>query len=149
MYHRNVFRLGLFILILLLSMGCGQKPAATAPPPTPTAPATATTAPTVTPTPMPTTPAPATPTETPTVIFTAIPTVIPTATPQLEKETIHYSGALSVEDLNALILELQAVPGVATVQGGMQDIEIAYDPHQVDRAKIIAVIQSHGYSVEQ
>lgn len=52
-----------------------------------------------------------------------------------------------MEDLNTLMLDLRTLPGVADVQGGMQDLQVTYDPNQVSRQKIVERIESHGYSV--
>lgn len=73
----------------------------------------------------------------------------PTIPPGLVIEDIQYSGALSVEDLNTLILAIRALRGVQDVQGGVQDLLITYDRDQVSRQKIIDVIKSFGYTVKE
>ncbi len=78
-----------------------------------------------------------------------LPVSSPTVPPGLVSEDIQYSGALSVEDLNTLMLAIRAVKGVQDVQGGVQDLLITYDRDQVSRQKIIDVITSFGYTVKE
>ncbi len=73
----------------------------------------------------------------------------PTVPPGLVTEDIQYSGALSVEDLNTLVLAIRALKGVQDVQGGVQDLQITYNRDQVSRQKIIDVIKSFGYTVKE
>lgn len=81
----------------------------------------------------------------------AAPVLEPTAAaaPETITEDIIFSGALSVEDLNTLMLGIRALPGVDDVQGGMQDLLITYEPKQVTRQKIIETIKSFGYTVKE
>lgn len=84
-----------------------------------------------------------------TPVSSPVPVSSPTVPPGLGTEDIQYSGALSVEDLNTLILAIRALKGVQDVQGGVQDLVITYDRDQVSRQKIIDVIKSFGYTVKE
>ncbi|MGE5265107.1 MAG: heavy-metal-associated domain-containing protein [Acidobacteriota bacterium] len=84
-----------------------------------------------------------------TSVSSPVPVFSPTVPPRLGSEDIQYSGALSVEDLNTLILAIRALKGVQDVQGGVQDLNITYDRDQVSRQKIIDVIKSFGYTVKE
>lgn len=89
------------------------------------------------------------PLNTATPVSSPVPVFSPTVPPGLGSEDIQYSGALSVEDLNTLILAIRALKGVQDVQGGVQDLYITYDRDQVSRQKIIDVIKSFGYTVKE
>jgi copper chaperone CopZ len=88
-------------------------------------------------------------TATPTLALSPTPPLTPTAQEPLITEDIKFSGALSVEDLNTLLLGIRALPGVQDAQGGVQDLLITYDPTRVTRQKIVEVIQSYGYTVKE
>ncbi len=130
------------IQLVLLLVGCGQVVTST-PTSLPRSLPTTVTSPPGTPT------GSGRPTSNPSVVAPTRPaaSLTPTVQPLLKTETIRYSGALSVEDLNTLMLDLRTLPGVADVQGGMQDLQVTYDPNQVSRQKIVERIESHGYSV--
>lgn len=108
-----------------------------------------------TPTPLAQSPTPAptasivAPLNTATSVASPVPVFSPTVPPGLGTEDIQYSGALSVEDLNTLILAIRALKGVQDVQGGVQDLYVTYDRDQVSRQKIIDVIKSFGYTVKE
>ncbi|MBI3732591.1 MAG: hypothetical protein HY259_03925 [Chloroflexi bacterium] len=107
--------------------GCSAPPATATPVAAPTA----------------TTAAVATPTRAPSP--TAVP--LPTATPRLITEQIQYSGALSVEDLNILLMDIRTLSGVQDVQGNVQDLLVTYDPAQVTHQQIVEVLTKHNYTV--
>lgn len=148
---RRGLGVGLVFVILALAVGCRQGAAgATATPLSEPSPlivaspqATATnSASSVTNSPT-MTPAPTAPPMQP------VPSPSPTEAPQLETESIRYSGALSVEDLNTLMLDLLALPGVHDVQGGPEQLEVTYDPKRISHQEIVSAIKSHGYEVEE
>lgn len=89
------------------------------------------------------------PLNTATRVSSPVPVISPTIPPGLGTEDIQYSGALSVEDLNTLILAIRALKGVQDVQGGVQDLYVTFDRDQVSRQKIIDVIKSFGYTVKE
>jgi allophanate hydrolase subunit 1 len=64
-------------------------------------------------------------------------------------EDIQYSGALSVEDLNALLLAIRSLPGVVDAQGGVQDLQVTYDPARVSHQSIVEAIKARGYAVKE
>lgn len=110
---------------------------------------------TITPTPLSPSPVPqptatqAAPLAAATRVPSPTPVSSPTVPPGLVTDDIQYSGALSVEDLNTLLLAIRALKGVQDAQGGVQDLMITYDRNQVSRQKIIDVIKSFGYTVKE
>ena len=89
------------------------------------------------------------PLNTATRVSSPVPVFSPTVPPGLVTVDIQYSGALSVEDLNTLILAIRALKGVQDVQGEVQDLVVTYDRDQVSRQKIVDVIESFGYTVKE
>ncbi len=131
-------RLALRLVCLLAMVAAISACGASAAPPTPApSPAPARTA------------AAALPSMTATPAASPVPAFSPTVPPGLVTEDISYSGALSVEDLNTLMLAIRALKGVQDVQGGVQDLYVTYDRDQVSRQKIIDVIKSFGYTVKE
>lgn len=124
--------IGIGLALVGLALACGRPAAGSI--------ATSAPAPTDTAVSVPPTPSPPAPRSTPRLTATA--------TRQLETLTLIYSGALSIEDLNTLMLDLRALPGISDVQGGLQDLEVTYDPAQISPQAIIDTIISHGYRVE-
>jgi copper chaperone CopZ len=131
-----VLRLAFILAIAAATVACGASAAST---PTPLA---------LSPTPIPTATR-VVPLDTATPVSSPVPVFSPTVPPGLGTEDIQYSGALSVEDLNTLILAIRALKGVQDVQGGVQDLYVTYDRDQVSRQKIVDVIKSFGYTVKE
>ncbi len=120
------------ILTVAALMGCGVNPSPT---PAPTAP------------PSPTAPLPS-PTSTASAATpTAAVGVAPA--PLLRTETLHVTTMIAIDDLEPMVQDLQNLSGVQGAQGGGQDIQVMYNPDQVHREQIIAVIENHGYHVQE
>jgi copper chaperone CopZ len=58
-------------------------------------------------------------------------------------------GIISIEDLNTLLLEIRALPGVADVQGGVGIVQVTFDPALLSRQKIVDLITGRGYTVKE
>jgi hypothetical protein len=58
-------------------------------------------------------------------------------------------GIISIEDLNTLLLEIRALPGVADVQGGVGIVQVTFDQALLSRQKIVDLITGRGYTVKE
>ncbi len=56
---------------------------------------------------------------------------------------------MSVEDLNTLLLDIRALHGVSDAQGGVQDVQVTFDPSQISRQQIVDLITGRGYQVKE
>jgi hypothetical protein len=120
------------ILLAATLMSCGVNPSPT-PAPTP-----------------PPTPSSALPSPTD-VLSAATPaaTVGAAPAPPLKTETLHVTTMIAIDDLEPMVQDLQNLAGVQGAQGGGQDVQVTYNPDQVQRKQIIAVIENHGYHVQE
>lgn len=120
------------IILALTTVSCGVNPSPT---PAPAAP-----------------PSPSSPLPSPTrALSTATPTASVGAAPapQLKTETLHVTTMIAIDDLEPMVEDLQRLSGVQAAQGGGQDVQVTYSPDLVRREQIIAVIENHGYHVEE
>ncbi|MBI1802088.1 MAG: hypothetical protein HYR71_10735 [Chloroflexi bacterium] len=72
----------------------------------------------------------------------------PAGSTQLRTESFQFVTIVSEDETVPLVEAIRNLPGVTDVQAGAQELQVTYDPTQVNRQQISALAEAHGIHVK-
>lgn len=75
--------------------------------------------------------------------------VTATVPSRLQTETFQFSSPISEDEVEPIIQAIRNLRGVEDIRAGGQDLQVTYNPEQVSRKQIIAIIEGYGHHVKE